>query len=399
MFLSLFLPSALSLVKDYCTPEMVAPTAIPNMTLQYFQVLFDPGLITPEVPILSKDRLGNWVCNKENNSGYMTRTAPSIQYRHYNQVIDEIYAEFPKNCRCNDLTTAGRKHVNQLGALYREYLINKTGYLPAKLNPKYFRFFSAPDDCCVNSAHQFIDGLYPPENDNEVLYLETASEQNSPLVLSQTLCQDLVDLYNEFNHSQLYNDTYESVLSVVGGAVESVGLEKTNANAYAVCKWALSMNCNSESQLPSDFSDDVINKCLELKRFETTTFYSHDTSRIGVAAAPIMRHLFKYADKGIGYSTGVKMSIESVRNNVIASIVSLSGNDFDIPIGSHLAVEVWENFVGEANPPQQYIRFVLNGKPITLLSTNQEYMKYDDFRATVYPLVYEYCPEQNIYNQ
>lgn len=382
MLLTIFIPTIYC--ADYCKAKHNIPTPMADKKLRFISIVTDPGLLTPRQSYLKKDKLGVWNCNEDDNNGFRTRIAPSLQYRHYHQVVDPLYAEYPKNCRWNDLTVQGRKNSFELGEIYRTYLVNNLKHIPEKMNPRIFRFFSAPDDCSFHSAQSFLNGFYPPLSDNEILSIETADEKNSPLMVSQSMCNDLNNNYKQFIASEKYQTFYNEAKKVTDAAVQSLGVDPTPTNTINVCKWAMAMSCNDESTLPKEFTKDVLQKCLEVSRFETLSFYLSNST---VAAAPFFNHFFKYSDKAIGLNMHVKVNYQAARNNVIAAICSLIKYEGDIPIGSHLAIEIWEDSV-----PDQYIRFVLNGDEIFT-------QRYDNFRTNIESKIEGVCSEQDIYDE
>jgi acid phosphatase len=361
--------------------------------LKFVHYLFDPGLLTPKIQTkIDKRFVGNWSCSDDGDDSFMTRTAPSIQYRYFHQILDERYAEYGTSCRFDDLTTSARKHAFENGKTVREYLVDNLKYLPKKMNPTLLRFFSAPDDSSMNAAKQFIDGLYPPLSDNEVLLLETSSEQNSSLVMGPHLCKDFYYLGKQYRERPEYAQFYEDAKKIVGDALGNVGISTDAAGIYDGCKWALSMMCNEDSNLPSDFTGSVMDKCKEVLKFETVGLFTHNETLKGVAVAPLMNHIFKYSDKGIGGRKENKVSIEAARYDVIASLAAFLGRKEIIPIGSLISVEIWEDDNLEPLPPQQIIRFILNGNEIL------KEQKIDDFRFETLPIINGFCPYQNDYN-
>lgn len=372
-----------SLSLDYCKAPQTAPSKQDDMELKFISVLSDPGLLTSQKTYLPKDKLGTWKCHEDGNNGFKTRIAPSIQYRHYHQVLDPLYAEFPDNCRLDDITLQARKNTLDLGKVYRKYLVDDLKFLPEKLHPMYFRFFSAPDDASYLATQTFLNGLYPPKSDNEILTIETAADERSPLTISPKLCENLSTAYKSYKENETYKSFINGAKSKLEPALKAAGLDKEKADLASFCKFTLAMKCNEDSKLPSEFTDEVISTCQEVVKVEELEFYSNHSA---TAAAPILRHLLKYGDKALGQNTKVIANYQAVRNNAIAAICAICEYKGDVPLGSHLAFEIWRNTTDNV----QHVRFSLNGKEIK----NQ---RYDRFRVEIDPQIAAPCAEQNFF--
>ena len=131
---------------------------------------------------------------------------------------------------------------------------------------------------------------------------------------------------------------------------------------------------------------------LEGIKFETVDFFSYNETLKGVAVAPLMNHIFKYSDKGVGGRAGSKVAVESARYDVLASLATFLGRKEVIPIGSMIAIEIWQDKTAQPLPPQYIIRFVLNGNEVLLEETA------DKFRFDTLPAIDGFCPYQNVYN-
>ena len=199
-------------------------------------------------------------------------------------------------------------------------------------------------------------------------------------------------MHEHYTESSNYAKFYEEAKNVVSEAFEDVGFDTTSDAIYEGCKWALAMSCNERSSLPTGFNNTVMDKCKEVLKFETVDFFSYNETLKGVAVAPLMNHIFKYSDKGVGGRAGSKVAVESARYDVLASLATFLGRKEVIPIGSMIAIEIWQDKTAQPLPPQYIIRFVLNGNEVLLEETA------DKFRFDTLPAIDGFCPYQNVYN-
>ncbi|OHS95184.1 histidine acid phosphatase [Tritrichomonas foetus] len=388
MFFLLLTQFAKSL-PDRCTATVKTADPIPNMTLTYVQVMTRHGMRTP-IEKLPEDKSlrGSWECNPIDALASRTSTSPSRHYRLVHHEIDERLLPYPPSCSNGDLTIEGMEQHLNVGKLYRKHLVDDLHFLPEKFDPQQFSFVSSPVDRCFRSAESFIYGLYPPEDPNEVIAIQTGSAAVSSLVIPGENCKEASDFINDFRHSQQYDDFINSTIDDLREPLERFKLDKTFEGYDQLCSWVVSFTCNENARVPSFISEKVVDTCYRVCSFNQFGTFKAAPSP-GLIASTAVRQAMKLADLAIASASGKKFALFSAHDTTVAAYLTLLGfsdDDRPPPYASHLAMELWKD-----EHDQLYVRYVFNGDEVPLSGfSNQTLVRFDEFRSYIAPLI-DYC--------
>ena len=210
----------------YCQAPDRTPPKLDNYTLKHMTLLLRHGHRTPSHPQLPLQSRGRWECDNDDAPAPRMEAAPSGYYRYYKQVLDETLIDYPPSCRPGDLTVVGQQMHVQLGGKYRKYLVDDLKFLPEKMKPSLFKFYTSPVERTFRSAESFISGFYPPLSDNEVISIIQGTTNSNPI--NAESCPEFVSTRLEFHSSQIYTDFVDSIWPDVKEAAEFLHLNKSN---------------------------------------------------------------------------------------------------------------------------------------------------------------------------
>lgn len=378
-----------SQLDERCYAPIEYPEPLPNKTLIYFQVMTRHGMRTPiEILPKQKDQRSSWNCNPPNHFASRTSTSPSNHYRRVYRKVDERMIAYPPTCGNGDLTVEGMEMHYNIGQLYRRYLVDKLHFLPEKFDPSYFKFVSSPVDRCFRSAESFIYGLYEPQNQNEVISIQTGSDSCSSLTVPGENCQEATDFTNEFRYGPIYDAFVNETYPIIKDALNYFGFGKGFNDYDQLCSWVISFMCNPNARFPSVINESIITECFRINSFNQYGMYRQAPSK-GLHVSTAFNQAMRIADEALGNSNGQKFTLLSAHDTTIASYMTLLGQIDDSkppPYASHLAMEIWAD---ESN--ERYVRYVFNGQPVKLSDFNGEtVVRYDEFRTVMAPYV-DHC--------
>jgi acid phosphatase len=156
-----------------------------------------------------------------------------------------------------------------------------------------------------------------------------------------------------------------------------------------MCDWAVTYGCGQD-QTPSFINTEVHDKC---KKVISYYHYNLFETNPDVPISHTMRHLLSIADEVIGQLQPIKFVLVSAHDSTIAALQVFLGihQDEVPPYASNLEMEYWADDAGELS-----IRFVLNGKPITIPHFNTDLVKLHEFSTWAVPRI-QHCMEIPIY--
>jgi hypothetical protein len=274
----------------------------------------------------------------------------------------------------------------RLGSLYRSHYLDQLHFLPRLLNPSFVSLSTSPVDRCVRSAICFLLGLYPPQDANEVLAIETATESTSDLMVSGVTCPELGQARTAFGNSPQAAQFAAEMYPRVQAALDALGLDGSWASLSALSQWAIAFNCSQNAPTPGWLTDDVMQVCQRAQAFDQFDTFAN-ASR-GFYGSYVMRHIIRDADRQLGSANGKKIALVGTHDTSLSAVLSTLGySDVHIPLyASHIAIEYWKTQTGIV------IRFVFNGSPVVIDLFNQSVVPFDDFRTVIQPFLTS-CPE------
>lgn len=385
-------------VGKYCqAPHFTSfPDPVPNSTLVYAQVAFRHGHRSPLYTYLNVSERGEWNCNSPEFPGARTSTAPSRRYRFYHHRLDPRYVDYPPSCRMGDLTEIGQNQHIHLGSTYRQYLVDKLHFLPEKLDPSFIELVSSPVDRCYRSCESFVDGLYPPQNPNEVLSIETGTDDISDLVVSGGYCKELSDAMDAFREGPEVTTFITENLEYLQPGLTALGENVTWRGIKNLCGWMIAFNC-SDSPRPTWMTDTLVATCSRESQLDQYGQFSRKSVPRGLYGSYSLRKMLNAADERLADSkSGKKFAVYSAHDTTIAAInVALGHVENEMPpYTSHLMAEYWKNH----DDGEIYIRWVYNTEPLKLdLFGGKEVVRLDNFRFEMTPLL-QHCLERDEMN-
>jgi acid phosphatase len=354
------------------------------MKLKLVQMITRHGERTPQVSLLNLSASDNWTCDSEDAiSGYVD-AAPETHYRTYTTVLDKRFNDFKPNCRAGDLTVTGMEQHFELGKSARKHFIDDLHFLPENMDPKYFKFISSPFDRCFKSAQSFLTGFYEPKSDNEVLNIETGTDVLSSLFPNPGFCKEIKEQKEAFNalpETEKYlNQTWEKVADMAS----QLGLKKSNDNILSMCDWAVTYGC-AQDKVPAFLTDDVFDTCRKVVGYYHFKYFELNPN---VPISYTLRHMYQISDNIIGQSQPTRFVLISAHDSTITALLVFLGIDDEAvpPFASNMCMELWS----EEETNELYVRFALNGKPVTIKEFNSDVVKFDEFRVWSDPKI-QHC--------
>ena len=379
---------------DKCVAPLQTPAPIANMTLRFLQLMIRHGARSPLTAYLPQNARGYWLCDSDDAIAPRMHAAPSVRYRRFKQVFDQRLVDFLPNCRVGDLLVSGMDQHEQLGELYHRYLFEQHrlfNALPVDPNETYFRCTDI--ERTFRSAQGFLHGLLPPQGPNEVIDIETDTDDLSVLRPSPDFCSDLSNMKDEYEKTDVFKNWVDSTWEIVKEYANSLGVyEKSASNINSVCDYLSTVYCD-DKRLPIEAQNETVQQtCLNSIGFSMYDLYKFNSS---VPGSYTMRKMIKVADQA-AKDGKLKFSLLSAHDSSLSTIlVFLRGKSIQSwnripPFASHLAMELWSS---DSQPSEYYVRFAFNGDDLPLdKMNNQTLVKYDEFK-NAYNDYNKYCTE------
>ena len=204
-----------------CSGTLAHPEPVSGGYLLMLFLITRHGARSPSQDWAQKEYLGKWNCGNVFNTGYWRKPIvngqemPIFRYNPNNveYLTDEdkekatsffdlskieYKVSFPPSCPNGNLLDEGVDQLVSLGKLYRHYLVDLVKFLPQKYDPKNVYVRSSFVPRCVESAVAIINGMYPPENNSEILNITTGKYRNEPLCPYSESNDEFVELSKEF---------------------------------------------------------------------------------------------------------------------------------------------------------------------------------------------------------
>lgn len=356
-----------------CGPNFATPPVVPNATLLTLFMYIRHGSRVPYQHWETPNDNFTWNCgNHYLNKKYRKPIANGVMY-DFKYDPNEEYS-FKPSCKDGYLLDDGYMQLHNLGNLYRKYMIEETGVLPKDYEEKNIYFRSSFLPRCIESGTSFIDGLYPPEGDNETIAVKIGSESNEPL----------------FPHAR-YNDEFLKGAIRFSSSEESLRREKEfDKNAAPLVKYYnLTFNhilekflvgdyfnvlkCSNQPY-PKEIVDDIFDELINDTSYFVTDFFGYIRP---IADKPIFNELFNEIDAFYRGEKQNRFTLFSGHDVSIAAVlVGLGypkGKETPPPYASHLTAELWRK------DSIDYIRFTLSGDVVKF--RGNELTPYNEFKA------------------
>ena len=346
----------------------------PKYKLVQLQVVVLHGARAPYSDFMSKEERGVWRCDSTSAISGRIEATPVTFPRRIRTVLDPRLADYPPSCVTGDLTVAGMEQMQNLGKAYHSWH-TEIGFLSESLNPSELAIRSTSATRNFKAAVAFLNGLYEPESKNEFVDI-TATNVFTPA----KQCKAIMKLNRDYKASKAYRQLVKEMEEKMSDCKSFFGNQSYVDTAEQICEWITTMSVNGQP-LPSKVTDDHIDFCQTVRAdiLFGTFFPNNESSSIGFSAA--MRAMTELMNDFVAQATSQKLVVVTVDEDSICAMLSLLQNRRKkVPkFGSHLELQLLRDKAGKL-----FIRFVLNGKPLTLPSfDNSELVRLDTWAATI----------------
>lgn len=416
-------------LRDFCVAPMTAPSTIKsnkiseNLTLKLVQVVLRHGARSPLSEFLPQGQRGNWICPSSlSYSEYFTVLPLFDHSRRVHSVIDPRLSEYPPSCKLGDLLLEGFDELHQLGQKYREHYIEDLQFLPKDyFDSSLLYVHSTNSRRSFDSAVSFTQGLYNPENPNEVLTIETGGQQRDFYHVEANQCPELLEQDHQFRATDEYRNFVNAtkyklkpVYDFLNISFDTTLEPATNSTEFMIldniCDFLIPSFCNDKISFPNEtLYQNLTDTCFQFASYMMANRYGHIHK--GIAGSRSMRELnrlrnefFSQNDKVDhgGKGNGKKFQIISSHDSTIVSLLLLfTGDQFDPftlttpygpPYASHLTFETYENVYSH----NLYLRLIYNGQEVKFFGRDDTLVSLDEVSEKVTPLI-PHCPDFEVY--
>ena len=368
--------------QDKCIPALKAPEPVPNGQIIHAQVVLRHGARTPGENFSSISDTGDWFCDDPEAMIPRHHAAPVLYPRIYHEKFNQRIL-YPPSCRKKDLITSGMTQHRELGGLFRTYLVDTLHFLDSNFEPDVVYPRSTNVDRALKSCQAFLQGMYPPQNGNEVVQILTDVDTNRFLDPSEEYCRELIPQEDDFVNSTYFKEYFADFSAKWRTTLEPVIGSWTGARVKKFASWVVMVDC-TDHKLPSYVTKDLANDCVTFMANWHYGMNDNDKYR-GVASSTIFREMFRMADEFLAMKTRTKFVILSSHDTQIGALLPTLGQRESIPplVRSNFLFELW-NVDGAI-----MCRFVFNGRvlPISFLN-NQTLVKYSNLKGEMARLNY-----------
>ncbi|OHS95843.1 histidine acid phosphatase [Tritrichomonas foetus] len=264
------------------------------------------------------------------------------------------------------LIDSGVKQEEDLGELYRHYLVDQQKLLPEKFDPTLIRVRSSYAARCIESGTCLLDKMYPPESPNEELIIETGERGTEALVPHPELNDYFRSRAKEFMQTPEFIKRRDEIPSVIKQMFSAKDIDFLMAGDFIHC---LKFNGFEIPQLVKDTPGLYEQMMSNLAFYSTGFINSVGRPAYGPALDLLSEAIHNFLNKKDQY----RFTLFSGHDCSIAAIlVSLGICELQTvpPYASHLAIELWQpnSDSGDSimNSDNLILRFVLNGQVLKL---------------------------------
>ncbi|OHS97988.1 histidine acid phosphatase [Tritrichomonas foetus] len=364
-----------------CSGPLRLPIPVKGATLLSLFLFTRHGARAPADVYGRADKIGNWSCGTI-YSKFPLRRIPIVN----SEILSNFYEQspekvnFPPLCQNGQLTDLGVEQHENLGKLYRKYLIDETHLLSNEFNPNEIYLRTSFIQRCIESSLNLLHGMYPPNKDeNLYINITTGAYMNEPLCpyhRSTPKFKELtVDFLKtpEFLERKRFLDNYKiNIFKVM-----NITNIKHDEIMYLFPGDFLNCYRCSNQELPLDESQNEIDDVLFAQLMSNMAFYEAGYFKFvgNLAYQPIFQLMDDEIEKILTKQKQTKFTLFSGHDTTLSAILVGLGYDDLIappPFASHLAVELW------LEHGEHYLRFVYNGDIIDY--QGKRMIPLDEFR-------------------
>ena len=355
-----------------CCGSLNTPKVIPNATLLTLFMYIRHGQRVPYQHWETSNDNFTWNCgNHYHNMNYRKPVANGVTYDFKSDPNEEY--SFKPTCKDGYLLDDGYMQLNRLGKIYKRYLVDETKILPEKYDEKNVYFRSSFLPRCIESGTAFIDGLYPPENDNETINVKIGSASNEPLFPHALYNDDFIKGALRFSNTEEtlrrekeFDKNAEKLVNHYNLTFKYV-LEK-----FLVGDYFTVLKCTNQPY-PKEIVDDIYDELINDTSYFVTYYFGEIRP---LADKPIFNELFNEIDAFYKHEKSNKFTLFSGHDVSLAAILVglgyTKGKETPPPYASHITAELWRK------DGVDYIRFTFGGEVIKF--RGNEITPYKDFK-------------------
>lgn len=406
-----------------CCGPLIPPKPVSNGYLLMLFLITRHGARSPSKNWAREEYLGKWECgnrfntgfwrtpyvngekteiykNNPNNIEFLLEEEKSLESLFFCDFSQKEYKiSFPPSCPKGNLLDLGVDQLVNLGNLYRNYLIKQTHLLPSKYDPRTIYIRSSFVPRCIESAVAIINGLYPPDNDSEILNIKTGLSQKEPLCPYSESANEFDELSKEFVKKDEYKKRIEFFNNLTN-LHKFLNMKVVNEiDNLAVADFLNCFRC-SGNELPfPPFNQEKFNRIFDsgIEKVDSEKILSDDDydklmSNLAfydagflnfsgnISYLPILKMISNQIDRLFEMEETVEKFILFSGHDATISAVLVALGHLDLtsppPFASHLSVELWQI-------EKPCLRFVYNGEVIKF--RGNELTPLDEFRSFFFP--------------
>lgn len=407
-----------------CSGTLAHPEPVSNGYLLMLFLITRHGARSPSQDWAQKEYVGNWNCGNKFNDGFwrtpivngkkmeifkndpnklefLTEEDKQKATSFFDLSKAEYRVGFPPSCPNGNLLDEGVDQLLSLGKLYYHYLVEVAKFLPPKYDPKNIFVRSSFVPRCVESAVSIINGMYPPENNGEILNITTGQYKNEPLCPYSESTEEFIELSKEFvkkdefkrrkeyfqrltnlhNHlnMKLENDMDSLIVADFLNCFRCSGNELPFP-PYPSTQEQYDKNNKNNGNDGNDnliINDEIFNELMSNMAFWEAGFLDFAGN---ASYGPIFELIMNHIDKHFSMDESTaKFVLFSGHDVTISAILNALGYlDFTAPppFASHISIELWQL-------DKPHLRFVFNGKVMQF--RGKDLTPLDEFKAIFFP--------------
>lgn len=380
-----------------CSGTLAHPEPVSGGSLLLLFLITRHGARSPSQDWAQKEYVGTWNCGNRFNDGFwrtpivngkempifknnpnkiefLTDEDKQKASSFFDLSKNEYRVAFPPSCPNGNLLDEGVDQLVSLGKLYYHYLVEVNKFLPKKYDQKNIFVRSSFVPRCVESAVSIINGMYPPENDSEILNIVTGQYRNEPLCPYSESNDEFEELSKEFikkdefkkrkEYFQKLKKLHSHLNMKIGGDMDNLIVAdflncfRCSNNELPFPPYPSTEKQHEKNNKEDDviINDQIFDKLMSNMAYWEAGFLNFSGK---IAYMPIFDLIMNHIDKlfAMDESTAKFILFSGHDVSISAVLNALGYVDFVAPppFASHLSVELWQL-------DKPHLRFVFNGK-------------------------------------
>ena len=337
-----------------CFPPPKFPNPVPNATLLSLFMFIRHGARVPIRKWENPNEKYEWHCGENYlNRNYRKPLVNNNYTLNFAYTKDKNYTFLP-SCLPGMLLDTGVKQLQNLGKELNKYLVEETKLLPPKYDSNLVYLRSSFYPRCIESSVALLDGLYPPERDNETVNVTVNPPETEPLCPNPTW-KGFLEKQDDFVKSKEFTKSIKEFDEKMSAIARYYNVSfNDDVEKLLVGDFINTHRCEKQpypKQLADPYYDDRMrNMALFVQGFMEMIQ--------PVGDKPIMEHLLNEIDKFYNGTAQNRFTLFSGHDITISTVLIFLGYNnlkYPPPFTSNILVELWKK------DSKDYIRFVYNG--------------------------------------